>query len=58
MTDVPPKSVCLVVSESEYTSVVIGRLAFITGMDSPVSMASLTIALPVNKIKSQGSEEP
>jgi len=32
----------------------LGNYVFITGILSPVSIASLTIALPVNKIKSQG----
>lgn len=58
ITDVPPNRVCLVVSVSEYNSVVKGRQAFITGMDSPVSIASFTIALPVRRIKSHGSETP
>ncbi len=33
-------------------------LAFITGIDSPVRMASFTIALPVRRTRSQGSTIP
>ena len=36
----------------------IGILVFITGIDSPVKIASFTIALPVNKTKSQGRTIP
>lgn len=37
---------------------IIGKLYFITGIDSPVKMDSLTIALPVNSTKSQGKTRP
>jgi hypothetical protein len=37
---------------------VIGKLDFITGTLSPVSMASFTIALPVKSTKSQGKLIP
>jgi hypothetical protein len=33
---------------------VLGKLALMTGIDSPVSMASFIITLPESKIKSQG----
>lgn len=35
-----------------------GNDYFITGIDSPVKILSFTIALPVNKTKSQGSTIP
>lgn len=59
MTEVPPNSVCLSDPFSVYTSVDIsGKQLFITGMLSPVSIASFTIAVPVSRIRSQGKLAP
>lgn len=56
MTAVPPYKVYLLHSDVEYTSVgIIGKLFFITGIDSPVRIASFTIALPVSNTKSHGN---
>ncbi len=55
----PPKRVYLLDAVGLYFSVfVIGNDDFITGTDSPVSMASLTIADPVSSTKSQGRDLP
>jgi hypothetical protein len=56
MTLVPPKRVCFDADFGSYTSVsTFGSEVFITGIDSPVKIASLMIADPANRTRSQGN---
>ena len=51
----PPKIICLCAFlKLKCSNEIYGKDYFITGTDSPVSIASLTIKLPESKIRSQG----